>query len=378
MKDGDKLLPNSLNKIFLNDFHEINGAKFGSFAGYSMPINYSNGIIKEHLHTRKLIGVFDVSHMGQILIPSSMDNSKELEKIIPLDIINLKINNSFYSFILNDRGGIIDDLIISKIIVDNSEYFFIVYNSSRKKIDEEIFVKRTNNYLILKDHSLLAIQGPLSSKMMTSFSNEINKMYFMQINTFIFNNHTIIISRTGYTGEDGFELSIPNSIITEFINVLMRFNNTLLCGLGCRDTLRLEAGLSLYGNELNEDLTPVEANLSWAISKSRFKIGSFNGFETILHQIKHGTLQTRIGVKSKNKSILRSNMKIFNKNEKIIGKITSGGFSPTLNTSIAIGYIDKCFFEERDKLYCLIRNNIEEIELTKLPFVKHNYRRLKT
>jgi len=371
-------LPDSLNKIFLNDYHEKQGAKFLPFAGYSMPINYSEGIIKEHLHTRKSVGVFDVSHMGQILILSSEENCKELEKIIPLDLTNLIINNSFYSFILNDKGGIIDDIIISKININNSEYFFLVYNASRKNIDEKIFINKTNNYLILKDHSFLAIQGPLSSQVISNFSNEINNMFFMQISSFLYNNQTIIISRTGYTGEDGFELSIPNVIIYEFINVLMSYKNTLLCGLGSRDTLRLEAGLSLYGNELNDDLTPVEANLFWAISTSRFKRGDFNGFQIILNQSINGTLKKRVGVKSKSKSILRSHMKIYNKNEKIIGKITSGGFSPTLNASIAIAYIDRNLLKKSDKLYCLIRNHREEIELTKLPFVKHNYRRLIT
>ena len=369
-------MPDSLNQIFLNDFHVYYGAKFAPFAGYSMPINYPQGIIKEHLHTRKSVSVFDVSHMGQILIPSSEDNCKELEKFIPLDLNNLKLHNSLYSFILNDKGGIIDDLIISKIIIDNLEYFFLVYNASRKKIDEEIFINNTNNYLLLKDHSLLAIQGPLSSHVVSNFSKEINKMYFMQIGSFIYNNHSIIISRTGYTGEDGFELSIPNKIIQEFIDDLMNDNNILLCGLGCRDTLRLEAGLSLYGNELTENLTPVEVNLTWAIAKSRFITGGFNGFETISNQIVNGTSQKRVGIKSKNKSILRSHMKIYNKNEKNIGKITSGGFSPTLNISIAIAYIDKFVSEKVDKLYCLIRNNFEEIELTKLPFVKRNYKRL--
>ena len=225
VKEETILLPNPLKQIFLNDYHASRGARFASFAGYSMPINYSEGIIKEHLHTRKSVSVFDVSHMGQILIPSSEVNCKELEKIIPLDLNNLKRNNSFYSFILNDRGGIIDDIIISKIIIDKSEYFFLIYNASRKNIDEEIFINKTNNYLLLKDHSLLAIQGPLSSKVVSNFSKEINKMYFMQIGSFIYNNHSIIISRTGYTGEDGFELSIPNIIIHEFINVLMNYTN---------------------------------------------------------------------------------------------------------------------------------------------------------
>ena len=374
-KRGANLLPDSLNQIFLNDFHLSNGAKFSPFAGYSMPINYSQGIIKEHLHTRKSVSVFDISHMGQILIPSSEDNCKELEKFIPLDLNNLKLHNSLYSFILNDKGGIIDDIIISKIIIDSLEYFFIVYNASRKNIDEEIVIKKTTDYLLLKDHSLLAIQGPLSSHVVSNFSKEINKMYFMQIDSFIYNNHSIIISRTGYTGEDGFELSIPNKIIQTFIDDLLNDNNILLCGLGSRDTLRLEAGLSLYGNELSENLTPVEANLTWAIAKSRLITGDFNGFETISNQIVNGTTQKRVGIQSKNKSILRSQMEIYNKYKKNIGKITSGGFSPTLNISIAIAYIDKFVSEKTDKLYCLIRNNFEEIELTKLPFVNHNYRR---
>ena len=341
-----------------------------------MPINYSQGIIKEHLHTRKSVSVFDISHMGQILIPSSVDNCKELEKFIPLDLNNLKLHHSLYSFILNEKGGIIDDLIISKIIIDNLEYFFLVYNASRKKIDEEIFINNTDNYFLLNDHSLLAIQGPLSSHVVSSFSKEINEMYFMQIGSFIYNHNSIIISRSGYTGEDGFELSIPNTIIQKFIDDLLNDNNIILCGLGSRDTLRLEAGLSLYGNELTEKLTPVEANLTWAIAKSRFITGGFNGFETISNQILNGTSQKRVGIKSKNKSILRSQMKIYNKNKINIGKITSGGFSPTLNISIAIAYIDKFVSEKTDKLYCLIRNNFEEIELTKLPFVNHNYRRL--
>ena len=369
-------MPDSLNQIFLNDFHMSYGAKFAPFAGYSMPINYSQGIIKEHLHTRKSVSIFDISHMGQILIPCSEDNCKELEKFIPVDLNSLKFCNSLYSFILNDKGGIIDDIIISKIFIDTLEYFFIVYNASRKNIDEEIFIKNTTNYLLLNDHSFLAVQGPLSCHTVSNFYKKINKMYFMQIGSFIYNDHSIIISRSGYTGEDGFELSIPNIIIQEFINDLMNDNHILLCGLGSRDTLRLEAGLSLYGNELTEDLTPVEANLTWAIAKSRFILGDFNGFETISNQIKNGISQKRIGIKSKAKSILRSNMKIYNENEKNIGKITSGGFSPTLNISIAIAYIDKFVSKKADKLYCLIRNNLEEIEITKLPFVKHNYRRI--
>ena len=183
-------MPNKLYQIFLNDYHASHGAKFAPYAGYSMPINYSEGIIKEHLHTRKSVGVFDVSHMGQILIQCTEFNCSKLEKIIPLNLYNLKHNSSSYSFILNQEGGIIDDIIISKLIIDNLPYFFIVYNASRKKIDEKIFVNTLKKYSILNNNSLLAIQGPLSSKIISYLFKEIEKMYFMQIRTFIYKNHS--------------------------------------------------------------------------------------------------------------------------------------------------------------------------------------------
>ena len=365
----------SLKKIFLNDYHRSHGAKFIPFAGYSMPINYSTGIIKEHLHTRKSVGVFDVSHMGQILIQNTEFNCTKLEKIIPLNLDKLKINTSSYSFILNQEGGIIDDIIISKLTIDNLTYFFIVYNASQKKIDEEIFVNTVKSYSILNDNSLLSIQGPLSSKIISYLFEGIEDMYFMQIRNFNYGNHSIFISRTGYTGEDGFELSIPNSVINYLINDFMSDNKVILCGLGCRDSLRLEAGLSLYGNELYEEITPVEANLSWAISKVRMKLGGFNGHQTISKQKEEGVSQKRVGILSKSKSILRSKMKLYNENNQNIGTITSGGFSPTLNTSIGMAYINKIFLNNSSKILCSIRNKLEEVELTILPFVKHNYRK---
>jgi len=368
-------LSDSLKKIFLNDYHRIQAAKFAPFAGYSMPINYSTGIIKEHLHIRKSVGVFDVSHMGQILIQNTEFNFTKLEKIIPLNLDNLKLNNSSYSVILNKKGGIIDDIIISKLLIDDLIYFFIVYNASRKKIDEEIFSNTVKNYSILNNNSLLAIQGPLSSTIISNLFNGIEDMYFMQIRNIIYENKCIFISRTGYTGEDGFELSIPNSVIDTFIKDLMLNNNVILCGLGCRDSLRLEAGLCLYGNELYEEITPVEANLSWIISKERMKLGGFNGHQIISKQKDEGVSQKRVGIFLKSKSILRSKMKLFNEKNQNIGIITSGGYSPTLNTSIGMAYININFLNNSSKILCSIRNNLEEVELTNLPFIKHNYRK---
>ncbi len=374
-KRGRVLLPDLLNKIFLYKYHQTNGAKFGPFAGYSMPINYSTGIIKEHLHTRKSVGLFDVSHMGQILIQNTEFNCTKLEQIIPLSLGNFKINSSSYSFILNKEGGIIDDIIISKLKIENLTYFFIVYNASRKKIDEEIFANTLKNYSILNNNSLLALQGPLSSEILSNLFNGIEDMYFMQIRCFVYNKNCIFISRTGYTGEDGFELSAPNLVIDNLLKDLVSNNSVILCGLGCRDSLRLEAGLSLYGNELYEEITPVEANLSWTLSIERMKSGGFNGHQIISKQKEKGVSQRRVGILSKSKSILRSKMQLFNENNQNIGTITSGGFSPTLHTSIGIAYINKFFLNNSGKIFCSIRNNLEEVELTILPFVKHNYRK---
>ena len=207
------LLSQILNKVFLNDYYHELGAKFVPFAGYSMPINFSLGIIKEHQHTRSKCGLFDISHMGQMLIPVNKKNIKQLEIVIPQNLKSLPISHSVYSFILNAKGGIVDDIIISKLKIDFNEYFFIVYNASRKKVDEKIIQNLVSKPIILKNHSLISLQGPSSKKILQKLFPFVNKLNFMQISTFIFNNENILISRSGYTGEDGFELSISNNQI---------------------------------------------------------------------------------------------------------------------------------------------------------------------
>ncbi len=361
-----------LNTVFLNDFHIKHKAKLFPFAGYSMPIYYLNGIIKEHLHVRELVGVFDVSHMGQILISNSKHNTSSLEQYIPLNLEKLEFNKSKYSFLLNVNGGIIDDIIISKIIINDNEFFFIVYNADRKTVDNKIFEKILNDYIYIHDQSLISIQGPLSYSSL-SFLKIKPDMNFMQINSTNFQEQEIIISRSGYTGEDGFEISIPNVILKNFMDKLMKSTNVILCGLGARDTLRLEAGLSLYGNELTEEITPVEAKLLWTIDKIRLEKCNFNGCKTILHQIKNGVKKIKIGIKSITKSMLRSQMKIFDEKEKEIGFISSGGFSPSLKVSIGLGYVD--INHQDNKLFCLIRDKMEKIEIVKLPFISHKYKK---
>tara|TARA_B100001540_G_scaffold84739_1_gene76319 strand:- start:444 stop:1550 length:1107 start_codon:yes stop_codon:yes gene_type:complete len=368
-------LSNSLNQIFLNDFHESIGAKFIPFSGYSMPINYSTGIINENLHTRKSVGLFDVSHMGQILINDSFENRNYLKKIIPLDFDNLKINKSSYSFILNEKGCIIDDIIVSKLLIKKSIYFFIVYNSSRKEIDQQIFKKKLSNFQILNNNCLFAVQGPLSESVINNFYVNSKKIKFMEIDNFLYHDEIILISRSGYTGEDGFEISIPNSVSKLFVEDLLSYKEVIPCGLGSRDSLRVEAGLSLYGNELDDSLTPVEAGLKWAISSIRLKEGNFNGYEIIQKHFLEGTNNKRIGIKLRSKSILRSGMNIVNENNVNIGKITSGSYSPNLNISIGIAYVNKKLFERSKNFFCIIRNSDEKLEICDLPFLKHKYKR---
>ena len=366
-------MSSNLKKIFLHDYHKENKAKFASFAGYDMPINYELGIIKEHLHVRKYAGVFDVSHMGQILITLNKHNIEALEKYIPLNFGNLKINKSYYSFMVNKNGGIIDDLIISKINFENKEYLFIVYNAGRRKEDEIIFTQILNEYNYLSNNSLLAIQGPLAKDVL-NFLNLPTNFDFMESKIIKYFDNLLIVSRSGYTGEDGFEISIRNSVVYEFIQSIMENSQAKLCGLGSRDSLRLEAGLSLYGNELNENITPIEANLAWSIHKDRLEDPILNGREILYSQYMNQSKNIKIAFKSISKSILRSEMKLLDFDNNTIGFITSGGFSPNLNVSIGMGYIDSTY-DLNKQIFCLIRGNKEQLKIVKLPFVTHNYKR---
>ena len=364
----------ALKKIFLNEFHRENGAKFVPFAGYNMPINYKKGIINEHLHVREKVGIFDVSHMGQILITANDKNISSLETYIPLNIKKIPSNKCHYSFILNKKGGIIDDIMISKININNQENIYIVYNASRKKILNEIFNNICDNYSILDNRCLIAIQGPSAYSVLSSYLDLSKVVNFLDINIIQFENTDLYISRSGYTGEDGFEISILNENAENFINQIFKNENACLCGLGCRDSLRVEAGLSLYGNEINEDITPIQANLSWAIDKKRLKDDNLNGSSILLQQLQETKYSIKIAVKPINKTMLRNNMILHNSEKKEIGYITSGCFSPILKKSIGMGYINDVT-NGNDKLYVKVRGDFEEVIIDNIPFVKKNYKK---
>ena len=363
-----------LNYLPLNEFHIANCAKMVPFSGYNMPINYNSGIINEHKNVRYQSGVFDVSHMGQILIPNNKSNINNLKKYIPLNLDELQSNKSYYSFLLNNKGGIIDDLILSNITLDNEIFFYIIYNASRKKIDEEILLSCTSDSKILTKNCLFAIQGPNSYEVLNSVIKIPNSMFFLDIHCFDYNSNKILISRSGYTGEDGFEISIPFEISENFLKQLLKNEKVILCGLGARDSLRVEAGLSLYGHELNENITPIEAGLLWAIDKERLKDNSLNGSNHLIRQIDSKLSKKKIGIISVNKSMIREGMSIIDKNKNIIGKVTSGCYSPNLNKSIGLCYINT-EFDLNNQLFCEIRNNMELMKETSLPFVKKNYKK---
>ena len=360
-----------IKKTSLYQLHQDNNAKFVEFAGYQMPIQYSDGIVEEHKFTRNHSGIFDVSHMGQLFIHGSEDLVNDLEKIFPLDLKRLKLNHSKYSFLMNNAAGIYDDLIITKI--DNG--FLIILNAACKDSDYEILSKLLNNkYKMVLDEkrSLIAIQGPKSVEILNDVIKGVEDLNFMTGNWFLFNDKKVYITRSGYTGEDGFEISVDNELADKFTRNLIE-KGAKLIGLGARDTLRLEAGLCLYGHELDKGKTPIEANLKWAISKDRISKGDFIGSDIIIKQLNNGVQKVRVGIKPEGRIIAREKTKIFNQSDLHIGEITSGTFGPSVNGPVAMGYVENEFSKKDTKVFLEVRGKKHPANICGLPFYKKNY-----
>ena len=360
-----------MEKTALYNFHKNLGAKFVPFAGYEMPIQYKEGIVREHISTRQSAGFFDVSHMGQLFISGNKSSEKSLEKIIPLDFKEIKMNQSKYSFLINDKGGVIDDLIITRV----EGGFNIILNAACKNNDIKEIGKCLNSdskYELRKDLSLIALQGPKSEIILESIVSGVNQLKFMNGGYFQFQGKKIYITRSGYTGEDGFEISVPNINVENFTKLLSN-KGAKPIGLGARDTLRLEAGLCLYGHELNQDINPVQANLKWAISKRRRKEGGFKGWEKIKNDLQNGVSKIRVGIKPSGRIIAREGTKIFSSSGEEIGVITSGTFGPSVNSPVAMGYIKSKFSEINNKILLEVRGKKHEAMVSKLPFYKKSY-----
>jgi len=360
-----------IQKTALYDYHKSLGAKFVPFAGYDMPVQYSSGIVEEHKSTRSNAGLFDVSHMGQLLIEGNEDLSIELEKIIPTDLKKIKLNQSKYSFLTNEEGGIYDDLIITKV----EKGFSIILNAACKNNDFKIIKNSIGNKFKLtlyKNLSLIALQGPSSSKILEKTINGVSSLKFMNGSKFSYNGKNIYVTRSGYTGEDGFEISIPNEFVENFAKKLIS-QGVKPIGLGARDTLRLEAGLCLYGHDINESTSPIEANLKWAISKRRREEGGFVGYSKIKSDMNGSLSRLRVGVKPEGKIIAREGVKIFSKDHEEIGSVTSGTFGPSVNGPIAMGYVKLNFSKTGTKVFLEVRGKRYEAKVSELPFYKKSY-----
>lgn len=316
----------ALARTPLWSLHGELGAKMAEFAGYDMPIHYPEGVLKEHLHTRTGAGLFDVSHMGQALLTADSDPAVMLERLIPGDIINLAPGKTRYTLLLNERGGVIDDLMVTRL--DETTLYLVVNAGCKHKdfdfIEASLPTARLHR---IDDRALLALQGPAAEQVLEKILPGVADLKFMHLQEF----GDWLVTRSGYTGEDGFEISLPATAAEEFFRQLIADDRVKPIGLGARDSLRLEAGLCLYGQDLNEDTTPIEAGLNFAVSARRRAEGGFNGDHVILDQLKNGPPRLRVGLKPQGRAPVRAPAELFNDKNEIIGTISSGGFSPSLN-----------------------------------------------
>ncbi len=362
-----------LKKTPLYDLHIKNKAKMVPFAGYAMPVQYQDGIVAEHNHCRKYAGLFDVSHMGQCCF-FGKNVAKIFEEIVPSDFVSLSEGKQKYTLLTNQYGGIEDDLMVANL----GDYYYAVVNASRKDND---FAYMNNHFSgkcdfeIWADRALLALQGPYAGEVMAKIVPQTIEMKFMDAARIEIEGLKCIVTRTGYTGEDGFEISVKADKATELAELILKDDNVKLIGLGARDTLRLEAGLCLYGNDINQHTSPIEANLKWAVSKSRRENGGFVGDKVILQQLESGVSKLLVGVKPVGKAPARAHTPILSSDGIVIGEITSGTFSPTLSEPIAMGYVNVRHANSGTKVFLEVRGKQMDAEVVALPFVAHNYKR---
>lgn len=352
------------------------GARMVPFAGYSMPVQYPTGIKGEHLHCRSAAGMFDVSHMGQLVI-SGEGTTSALERLLPADLDALKINQQCYSFLTNTEGGIIDDLIITRW---EQDCYFIVVNASRKSEDLAHLASRLPKTIEIKelqDRALIAVQGPKAANIIEQHWPEAAEVSFMNGIHVRYMEEELFLTRSGYTGEDGFEISIPADLAEELAEKLLADESLQPIGLGARDSLRLEAGLCLYGHDLDEHTTPVEAGLSWAISPSRrpggSKAGGFIGADRIMQQLEVGTERRRVGLDIDGRAPVREGAPVMSDTGEEIGTVTSGGFGPSVEKPVAMAYVQSSYAQPGSEVSAIVRDKPRPAKVCRLPFIKPGY-----
>lgn len=360
----------------LYDLHVAAGGKMVPFAGYEMPVQYAHlGVMKEHLHTRAQAGLFDVSHMGQALLASTGDDpARALETLVPSDIAALGHGKQRYTVLLNDAGGIIDDLMVARL--DDATLLLVV--NAACKDNDFAYIERslaTARLTRLNDRALLALQGPMAESVLAAVIPAVRDMMFMDVLQTAWQGQHLYISRSGYTGEDGFEISVPAPHAESFAQLLLQNPACALIGLGARDSLRLEAGLCLYGHDITAGNTPVDANLKWTIAKRRREEKNFPGAEAILTQLAKGTKQLRVGIRPQGRAPVREGALLCAGNGKPVGIVTSGGFGPTVNGPVAMGYIDSAELATGNPLFAEVRGQLLACDIAPLPFVPTRYKK---
>ena len=370
---------NPLKETPLTSLHRSLGAKCVAFAGYDMPVQFSAGILKEHLHTRAAAGLFDVSHMGQAFLhaPSHADAAAALERLMPGDFLGLGPGQMRYSMLLNDQGGILDDLMVTRPVGGGAlgSGLFLVVNAACKDADFAHIEGSLPNGVRLErfeERALIALQGPQAVLVLTRMIPEVSSLVFMEAGEFVWNGAALFVSRSGYTGEDGFEISVPAETAEAFAQALLDQEEVQPVGLGARDSLRLEAGLCLYGHDIDETTSPIEASLSWAVSKRRRAEADFPGAERILAELSDGPARKRVGLRLAGRQPAREGSEItFDGNS--AGRVTSGGFAPSLGAPIAMGYVPKETSKKGTPCGVLVRGKTLEAEISTMPFVANNY-----
>uniref|UniRef100_A0A8C9Y0Z8 Aminomethyltransferase n=1 Tax=Sander lucioperca TaxID=283035 RepID=A0A8C9Y0Z8_SANLU len=367
-----------LKKTPLFDFHREQGGKMVGFAGWSMPVQYKDSHIVSHMHTREHCSIFDVSHMLQTKVHGK-DRVKFMESLVVADIAELKDNQGTLSLFTTEKGGIIDDLIVTKT---DQGYLYVVSNAGCADKDSAHMKARLAEFkaagfdvdLEFLDEALIALQGPsMSQVLQEGLKEDLSKLTFMTSTlATVFGIPGCRVTRCGYTGEDGVEVSVPQSSVVELTEKLLANGEVKLAGLGARDSLRLEAGLCLYGNDIDETTTPVEGTLVWTIGKRRRQAKDFPGADIIVPQIKAKTARKRVGLVSTGPPV-RQHTPILGPDGKVIGEVTSGCPSPCLKKNIAMGYVDATFAKHGTAIQVEVRKKAVPATVSKMPFVPTNY-----
>jgi len=371
----------ALKRTILYDEHAALGAKLVPFAGYEMPVQYPAGILTEHNWTRTHAGLFDVSHMGQAFVvgPDHATAAAAMEKLVPADIAGLKPHQIRYSQFLNPEGGILDDLMITRSAYAGYEgWLYLVCNASRKDEDFARIEKNLPANVKLQrgaDMALIALQGPKAETALGKLAPAVRDIPFMHYAAVSIDGIQAHVSRSGYTGEDGFEISIFDKDAVRLWQLLLANPDVKPIGLGARDSLRLEAGLCLYGHDIDETTSPVEADLLWSIQKRRRTEGGFLGADRVLKEIASGPKRKRVGIKPEGRAPAREGTVVTDTSGRQIGVITSGGFGPTVNGPVAMGYVETAFATAGTAVQLIVRGQPMPAQIISLPFVPHNYKR---